>query len=133
MKLLVAMIRPEMLEAVQEALDEPGVCLLAVSRAADPREPCARERYRGLEVRLPWPRLRIEVVVVNEALVDWAVNTIARAASSPDAARQGNGDILVMPVDDHVRISARPRKEPASDDVAPARTSPPFDLRRLRP
>jgi nitrogen regulatory protein P-II 1 len=133
MKLLVAMIRPERLEAVQETLHEPGVCLLAVSWAADPREPCARERYRGLEVRLPRPRLRIEVVVVNEALVDWAVGAIARAGSSREPVLQGDGDILVIPVDDHVRISAQPREEPASDDMAPAGTSPPFDLRRLRP
>ena len=133
MKVIVAFVRPEKMEALQEELDEPGVGLVAVSQAVDPREPCARSRYRGLAVRLPRPRLRVEVVVVNEALLGWAVDTIARAAASGDGERLGSGDILVMPLDDHIRIPDRAPLEPALDDTEPAASRPPFDLGRLRP
>jgi nitrogen regulatory protein PII len=133
MKLIVATIRPEKLEAVQEALDEPGVSLLAVSQAVDPREPCQRAFYRGLEVRHPRARLRIEVVVMNEALVEWAISAIARSGSSCDRERRGDGDILVMPLNEHVRISDRAWDEPASDDVESAGALPPLALGRLRP
>ena len=132
MKLIVAVIRPEKLEAVQQALEEPGVGLVAVSQAVDPREPCPRSFYRGLPVRLPRPRLRIEVVVVNEALVGWTKGAIARAAASDERARLGDGDILVMPLDDHVRISKEACDEPEADDVE-AGALPPLELGRLRP
>ncbi|HUL79436.1 MAG TPA: P-II family nitrogen regulator [Vicinamibacteria bacterium] len=133
MKLIVAMIRPDKLEAVQEALDEPGVGLLAVSQAVDPREPCPRSFYRGLQVRLPRVRLRIEVVVVNEALVEWAKGAIARAGSSNDQDRLGAGDILVMPLDEHVRISRPAWDEAAPDDMEHGGALPPLELGRLRP
>lgn len=131
MKLIVAVIRPEKLEAVQEALDEPGVGLVAVSQAVDPREPCPRSYYRGLPIRVPRPRLRIEIVVVNEALLGWAKGAIARASTSNERDRVGDGDILVMPLDDHVRISRQARDEPVADGVEAA--APPLQLGRLRP
>jgi nitrogen regulatory protein P-II 1 len=132
MKLIVAVIRPERLEAVQEALDEPGVGLVAVSQAVDPREPCPQSYYRGLPMRLPRPRLRIEVVVVNEALLGWAKGAIARASTSNERDSNGDGDILVMPLDEHVRISGQASYEPLADDVHAA-ALPPLQLGRLRP
>jgi nitrogen regulatory protein PII len=132
MKLIVGFIRPEKLEAVQQALDEPGVGLVAVSHALDTREPCATSFYRGLPVRLPRARLRIEVVVVNEVLLGWATRAIARAGSSGERDRLGDGDILVMPLDDHVRISRQARDEETVDDVE-ADELPPLVLGRMRP
>jgi len=132
MKLIIAMIRPEKLAAVQDALDEPGAYLVAVSEAVDLREPCSRGTYRGLPVRLPRPRLRLEVVVVNEAVLEWTVNAIARAGSTSDRERLGDGDILVMPLGEHVRISAKPLEEQPSDDAEYAGTLPPLHLGRYR-
>jgi nitrogen regulatory protein PII len=132
MKLIVGFIRPEKLEAVQQALDEPGVGLVAVSQALDTREPCATSFYRGLPVRIPRARLRIEVVVVNEVLLGWATRAIARAGSSSESDRLGDGDILVMPLDDHVRISMQARDEETVDDVE-ADELPPLVLGRMRP
>ena len=133
MKLIVALIRPERLEAVQEALDEPGVGLVGVSQAVDPREPCAQAFYRGLPVRLPRPRLRLEVVVVNEALVEWTKNAIARAGAVAHPDATGHGDLFVLPLDEHVRISRAPEDLPAPDEEEAAEPLPPLDLGRLRP
>ena len=133
MKLIVALIRPERLEAVQQALDEPGVGIVAVSQAVDAREPCAQAFYRGLPVRLPRPRLRLEVVVVNEALVEWAKAAIARAGAVAHPDRTDYGDILVMPLDEHVRVSRAPHGAPAPDEHEPVASEPPLELGRLRP
>ena len=112
---------------MQEALTGPGVCLLSVSQASDVREPGPRARYRGLEVRVARPRLRLEVVVINEALVQWAVGNMARAAATNDAQRLGDGDILIIPLDEHVRIAAVSQEE-RPDDKAYAGSLPPINL-----
>ncbi len=109
MKLIVASIRPDRLEAVQASLDEPGVSLLSVIQAIDPRAPGQRESYRGLEVRLPQPRLRVEIVVVNEALVERTVDAVARAAAAGPGSRErtSDGDILVVPLERYQPIHDR--------------------------
>lgn len=107
MKLITALIRPEKLEAIQQALDEPGIQLMAISRAVDPREPCPRERYRGLEIRIPRARLRIEVVVVNEALLDCAIRAIARSGSAGEPRPLGEGDILVTTLEQYVACGSQ--------------------------
>jgi nitrogen regulatory protein PII len=46
----------------------------------------------------------LEIVVVNEILVRQTVEAIARAGSTDDSSRLGNGTILVTPLDEYVRI-----------------------------
>jgi hypothetical protein len=70
--------------------------------------------------------------VVNEALLGWAKGAIARASSSNERDRLGDGDILVMPLDEHVRISREACDAPVADDVQAA-ALPPLELGRLRP
>jgi nitrogen regulatory protein P-II 1 len=96
MKLVVAVIRPEKLEAVQAALQEAEACLLCVSQVVgDRRDDGFTEIYRGREVRVPRPKLRLEIAV-NDALVQGTVEVIARAASIGGPGRQGNGNVFVM-------------------------------------
>src|SRR6201984_2737705 len=105
MKLIVAIIRPEKLEAVQAALNTCDVYLMTVSDVRG----CGRQRgftevYRGTEfqVRL-LPKLKLEIAV-NEAFVEAAIEAIVHAARSGDTGQIGDGKIFVIPIDDAVRI-----------------------------
>ena len=109
MKLVVAIIRPEELDGIRAALDEPGVSLACISQARviDGYAPRSTAIYRGVEVRVPHPRLRLEVVVVNEALVSWVVDAFNRVGHGDDMGHAGNATVLVMPLDEPVNASGR--------------------------
>src|ERR687893_244454 len=103
MKLIVAIIRPEKLEAVQAALNEGDVYLMTVSDVRG----CGRQRgftevYRGTEfqVRL-LPKLEI---AVNDAFVEAAIEAIVHAGRTGDTGQVGDGKIFVLDLDDCVRI-----------------------------
>jgi nitrogen regulatory protein P-II 1 len=80
MKLIVAIIRPEKLAAVQTVLDEQDVYSLTVSEVPDcRREQSTTEIYRGREFRRPATQLRLEVAV-DEGSYAAAIEAISRAA-----------------------------------------------------
>jgi nitrogen regulatory protein P-II 1 len=105
MKLVVAIIRPERLDAVQTALNDSDVYLMTVSDVRG----CGRQRgytevYRGTEVQIQLlPKLKLEIAV-NEAFVDAAVEAIVHAARTPECGQIGDGKIFVLPLEDCVRI-----------------------------
>ena len=114
MKLIVAIIRPEKLEAVQAALNENDVYLMTVSDVRG----CGRQRgftevYRGSEfdVRL-LPKLKLEIAV-NDAFVEAAVEAIVHAARTMETGQIGDGKIFVLPLDDCIRIRTGERGSPA--------------------
>src|SRR5437667_11485568 len=105
MKMIVAIIRPEKLEAVQRALNEHDVYLMTVSDVRG----CGRQRgftevYRGQEfqVRL-LPKLKLEIAV-NEAFVDATVEAIVHAARVGETGTIGDGKIFVLQLDDCIRM-----------------------------
>jgi nitrogen regulatory protein P-II 1 len=105
MKMIVAIIRPESLEAVQQALNEHDVYLMTVSDVRG----CGRQRgytevYRGTEfqVRL-LPKLKLEIGV-NDAFVEAVIEAIIHAARTPETGQIGDGKIFVLPLDDCIRI-----------------------------
>jgi nitrogen regulatory protein P-II 2 len=105
MKMIVAIIRPEKLEAVQQALNEHAVYLMTVTDVRG----CGRQRgftevYRGSEfqVRL-LPKLKLEIAV-NDAFVEAAVEAIVHAARTAETGQIGDGKIFVLPMDDCIRI-----------------------------
>ena len=105
MKLIVAIIRPEKLEAVQKALNSADVYLMTVSDVRG----CGRQRgytevYRGAEfqVRL-LPKLKLEIAV-NDAFVEAAVEAIVHSARSGETGQVGDGKIFVLALHDCVRI-----------------------------
>src|SRR6478609_4230181 len=105
MKMIVAVIRPEKLEAVQAALHAADVYLMTVSDVRG----CGRQRgftevYRGTEfqVRL-LPKLKLEIAV-NDAFVEATVEAIVHAARSGDTGQIGDGKIFVLALEDCVRI-----------------------------
>lgn len=105
MKLIVAIIRPERLEAVQSALNERDVYLMTVSDVRG----CGRQRgytevYRSTEIQTRLlPKLKLEIAV-NEAFVDAAVEAIVHAARSPEIGQVGDGKIFVLDLQDCIRI-----------------------------
>src|SRR5262249_12547251 len=105
MKLIVAIIRPERLEAVQSALAERDVYLMTVSDVRG----CGRqggytELYRGTEIQVRLlPELKLEIAV-DEAFVGAAVEAIVHAARTPQTGQIGDGKIFVLPLEDCVRI-----------------------------
>ena len=117
MKLVVAIIRPEKLDAVQRALAERDVYLMTVTDVRG----CGRQRgytevYRGTEfqVRL-LPKLKLEIAV-NDAFVEATVEAIVHAARTPETGQIGDGKIFVLPMDDCVRIRTGER---GTDAIGP--------------
>ena len=105
MKMIVAIIRPEKLEAVQQALNDLDIYLMTVSDVRG----CGRQRgytevYRGTEyqVRL-LPKLKLEIAV-NDAFVEAAMEAIVHTARTPETGQIGDGKIFVLPLEDCVRI-----------------------------
>src|SRR3954462_8136643 len=105
MKMIVAIIRPEKLEAVQRALNERDVYLMTVSDVRG----CGRQRgftevYRGTEfqVRL-LPKLKREIAV-NAACAEAPTEAIVHAARPGDTGQVGDGKIFALALDDCVRI-----------------------------
>ena len=105
MKLVVAIIRPERLEAVQKALAERDVYLMTVTDVRG----CGRqggytELYRGAEFKIRLiPKLKLEIAV-NEAFVEAAIEAIVHSARTPETGQIGDGKIFVLPLEDCVRI-----------------------------
>ena len=102
MKMIVAIIRPEKVEAVQDALNSVEVYLMTASDVRGcGRQRGFRENYRGNEgiIRL-LSKVKLEIAV-NEEFVDQAVEAIMRAARSGNI---GDGKIFVLDLERALRI-----------------------------
>ena len=104
MKMIIAIIRPEKLEAVQIALGEKEVYLMT---ASDVRG-CGRQRgyteqFRGGSgmIRL-LSKVKLEIAV-NDEFVEPAVQAILKAARS-EPGKIGDGKIFVLPLEECYRI-----------------------------
>jgi nitrogen regulatory protein PII len=104
-KLVMAIIRHEYLQEVQDVLDECGVSGVTVTEVKG----CGAqrgytERYRGTAVNISLrPRLKIEAVMRSE-IVDQVVDLVARAARSGENGAVGDGKIFVLDVEQAIRI-----------------------------
>jgi nitrogen regulatory protein P-II 1 len=105
MKMIHAIIRPEKLDAVQQALAQCDVYLMTVSDVRG----CGRQRgftevYRAQQnqVRL-LPKLKIEIAV-NDQFLEPAVEAIVTAGRTGDAGKVGDGKIFILPMEDCIQI-----------------------------
>jgi nitrogen regulatory protein P-II 2 len=104
MKMIVAIIRPEKLEDVKNALAKTDVYLMTVSDVRG----CGvqggfTEVYRGTEFKVRLlPKIKLEIGV-NDAFVEATVEAIIHAARS-ETGQIGDGKIFVLPMEDCVRI-----------------------------
>ena len=105
MKMVVAIIRHERLQEVQDVLDECGVSGVTVTEVKG----CGAQRgytehYRGTAVNISLrPRLKIEAVMRDE-IVDRVVDLMAKAARTGEEGAVGDGKIFVIDVEQAVRI-----------------------------
>ncbi len=102
MKMVMAIIRHERLQEVQDVLDECGVSGVTVTEVKG----CGAQRgytekYRGTAVHISLrPRLKIEAVMRAE-IVKTVVDKLAVAARTGEV---GDGKIFVIDIEDAVRI-----------------------------
>lgn len=111
MKKIEAIIKPFKLDDVVEALSEIGVEGVSVSEIRGfGRQKGRTEIYKGAEYVVDFlPKTKLEIVV-NEALVEPAVEAITRAART---GKIGDGKIFVTAVERVVRIRTGEQNEDA--------------------
>lgn len=102
MKKIEAIIRPFKLDEVKESLVEEGIRGLTISEVRGyGRQKGHTETYRGSEYQIEFiPKIKIEIVV-DDALLDKAVEAILRTAKT---GQVGDGKIFISDVQDVIRI-----------------------------
>jgi nitrogen regulatory protein P-II 1 len=103
MKMIVAVIQPDRLDAVREALIKNEIYRITVSHCAGRGRAVDTEIYRGVEV-VPelLPKVRLEIAC-NDVFVKPACEAILAAARRGDG-QLGDGKIFIMPLDQCIRI-----------------------------
>ncbi len=103
MKLITAIIQPDKLDPVREALIEADITRITVSRVTGHGRQEDMEFYRGTEV-VPnlIPKVRIDIAV-NDEFVDITVDTITKTARHEDGII-GDGKIFISPLEECIRI-----------------------------
>jgi nitrogen regulatory protein P-II 1 len=102
MKKIEAIIRHFKLEDVKNALVEKGISGMTITEVRGfGRQKGHTEMYRGTEYRVDFvPKVKVEVVV-EDAKLQTALNTIVKAAQT---GQIGDGKIFVSSLEDAVRI-----------------------------
>ena len=111
MKKVEAIIRPEKLEHVKDALEQEGFISMTITEVKGRGEQkgiTLQFRGRTMEVEL-LPKVKIEIVVEEER-VDAVIDTII---SSARTGKVGDGKIFVTPVENAIRIRTGERGEDA--------------------
>jgi nitrogen regulatory protein P-II 1 len=117
MKKVEAIIRPERLQEVQDALDELGASGLTVSEVMGcGRQKGYTEQYRGSRANISLlPKLKIESVIPDD-LVEAVTDAIIAASYTGET---GDGRLFVYPVEEAVRIRTGERGETTTRHQAP--------------
>jgi nitrogen regulatory protein P-II 1 len=111
MKRISAIVRPEKLEPLKEALFGANVSGMTITQVMG----CGNqygwsEFYRGSEILLNMiPKVKFELIVPDED-VDKIIDLICKTAATGEV---GDGKIFVSPVDEVVRIRTGERGEAA--------------------
>ncbi len=111
MKKIEAIVKPFKLDDVVEALSEIGVEGVSVTEIRGfGRQKGRTEIYKGAEYVVDFlPKTKIEIVI-NDDLVDQAIEAITRAAKT---GKIGDGKIFVSNIEAVVRIRTGERDEEA--------------------
>ncbi len=107
MKLITAIIQPDKLDDVREALIKAEITRITVSRCTGHGQAqggmAAEELYRGQQV-MPnlLPKVRLDIAC-NDAFVEIAIGAILQAARHGQG-EIGDGKIFVTPLEECIRI-----------------------------
>lgn len=118
MKMIIAIIRPERLEAVEEALkrllDEGDHYRITVDTVeGHGRQEGEVELFRGAEVRQRMVEKKRVMVSVNDAYLQKAIDAILEGARTAPNGAVGDGKIFVVPLEDVIRIRTGERGQKA--------------------
>lgn len=110
MKLLLAFINPHKLEILKERLDRQDFHGLTISDAMGyGRQKGKTEIYRG-ETFTPYliKKMRVEIICSNDDSGEIAQILMDVCQTKPDG-QIGDGKIVIMPIDDVIRVSSGER------------------------
>ena len=103
MKLVIAIIQPEKLEEVRQALVDADISRVTISRCTGHGRQEDIDLYRGQEITPDlMPKVRLEIAC-NDQFVQPAIDAICKAAKNSEGAI-GDGKIFVQPLEQVIRI-----------------------------
>ena len=106
MRMLVALIQPTKLKAVQEALAKIGVERMTVCDAQGfGQQRGQTASYRGAEYKVNLLRKVAIEIAVNEDFLQKTIDTIEHVARTGAEGNVGDGKIFVLPIEEVVRLS----------------------------
>jgi len=105
MKLIIAVIQPNRLEAVKQALADVEVFRLTVMDVQGfGRQKGQSELYRGHEVSVNLVRKVQLMIAVNDNFLQPTVDAIIKGGRTGASGEVGDGKIFVLPLEDCIRI-----------------------------
>ncbi len=105
MKLIIALIQPDRLEAVKAALADVEVFRLTVMDVQGfGRQRGQTEVYRGHELSVNLVRKVQLMIGVNEAFLQPTIDAIIKGGRTGPSGEVGDGKIFVLPLEDCIRI-----------------------------
>ena len=105
MKLIIAIIQPDKLESVKEALSEVEVFRLTIMDCQGfGRRKGNPEIFKGEDFTLNLRRKVQLQIAVNEEFVEPTIEAISKGGKTGEQGEIGDGKIFVLPMDDCVRI-----------------------------
>jgi nitrogen regulatory protein P-II 1 len=105
MKLIIALIQPDRLEAVKAALADVEVFRLTVMDVQGfGRQRGQTEVYRGHELSVNLVRKVQLMIGVNEAFLQPTIDAIIKGGRTGPTGEVGDGKIFVLPLEDCIRI-----------------------------
>ena len=122
MKLITAVVRPERVQQVKEALFHAGISGLTLSRVSGHGgEQEIIEHYRGTRVMVEFHEKVEFRMAVSEAFVEAAIQAILTGARTGEV---GDGKIFVQSLDRVVRIRTAEEDNAALTPVTEKKTQP---------
>ncbi|HLX60849.1 MAG TPA: P-II family nitrogen regulator [Planctomycetota bacterium] len=113
MKYIIAIVQPQKLDAVREALGHAGISGVTVSDVQGyGRQKGHTEVYRGHEYTVNFVRKVKLEIACDDALADKVVEAISTSAKT-GGGKIGDGKIFVMTLEDAVRIRTGERGKDA--------------------
>jgi len=105
-KMVIAIIQPTKLQAVQDALIKAGVERMTVCDAQGyGRQKGQTAMYRGTEYKTHLLRKVVLEILVNDDFLERTVDTIMSVARTGPDGNIGDGKIFILPTDDACRVS----------------------------
>ncbi len=107
MKLIIAIIKPDRLEAVKEELYKADVNLITVTEVlGHGRQMGVTEVYRGVKEMGNLLRKVELLIAVNDTFVEPTINAILKGGQTGEI---GDGKIFVLPLEECIRIRTEER------------------------